>query len=325
VPDFISREDALALIREQNATEIWQAATASSAALQTFRRVNMGKKISNYPVIGAIPEASFVSGEDADDPTARKPVTSMKWGSRALTAEEIAGIVVIPENVIDDAGSEFDLWAEVKPRIAEAVGKTLDAAVFFGVNSPASWPDGLVPTAIAVGNTVTEGTSVPEGAGAANDLAEDINATIGMVEDDGYDATAAYGRRSIRRRVRGLRDSNNSPIFVSTISEAGVAVQQLYGAQLAFVNNGAWDDDVATLLVGDPDYAVLGIRQDITYKFLDQAAVTIDGELVSLAEFDLLGLRFKMRVAFQTAETMTAENSASGNDRAFPFAVLEPS
>lgn len=324
MPDFISREDALSLIREQNATEIWQAATSFSAALQTFRRVNMGKKLTNYPVIGAIPEASFVSGEDADDPTARKPVTSMKWGNRKLVAEEIAGIVVIPENVIDDAGSEFDLWAEVKPRIAEAIGKTLDAAVFFGTNAPTSWPGGLVPTAIALSNFVTEGTSVPEGAGALNDLAEDINATIGLVEDDGYDALAIYGRRKIRQRVRGLRDANNAPIFVTSLSEAGKNVPSIYGVNTAYVSNGSWDDSVATLLAGDPDYAVLGIRQDITYKFLDQAAVTIDGVLTSLAEYDLLGLRFKMRVGFQTAETMTAENSTSGDERAYPFAALVP-
>ena len=323
--DFISREDALSLIRQQPANEIWQAAAQTSAALRSFRRVNMGTRIINYPVLGAIPTASFVSGEDANDVTAQKPTTSMKWGNRNLTAEELGGIVVIPENVIDDASSDFDLWAEVRPRIAEAIGGAIDAAVFFGTNAPASWPDGLVPAAIAAGNTVTEGDSIPEGAGAANDLAADINATLGMVEEDGFDPAAIFARRSLRPRVRGLRDSNNSPIYVTSLDQAGRNVPSVYGSTLEYVTNGGWDDSVATLLAGDPNYAVLGIRQDLTFKFLDQAAVTIDGTLTSLAEYDLLGLRFKMRVAFQTAESLTSENPlASGSGRAYPFAVLVP-
>ena len=160
----ISRADALTLINQQNATEIWQQVPEFSAALRTFRRVNMGTKQTRYPVIAALPDAGFITGEDADDSNANKPTTKMSWTDRVLEAEEIAGIVVIPENVLDDTA--FNVWAEVRPRIAEAVGATLDAAVFFGTNAPASWPDGIVPDAIAAGNTVSAG---------AVDLAEDLN------------------------------------------------------------------------------------------------------------------------------------------------------
>ena len=108
------------------ASEIWQAAAGASAALRAFRVVNLGTNIVKYPVIASLPSASFVAGEDADDATSVKPTTAMTWTDRTLTVEEIGGIVVIPENVLDD--SEFDIWAEVRPRIAEAVGGTLDAA-----------------------------------------------------------------------------------------------------------------------------------------------------------------------------------------------------
>lgn len=309
----ISRADALTLINRQNASEIWQAAAEFSAALRTFRRVNMGTKQTRYPVIGALPTASFVAGEDADDADSVKPTTSMSWTDRVLEAEEIGGIVVIPENVIDDASNDFDLWAEIRPRIAEAVGATLDAAVFFGTNAPSTWPAGLVPQAITAGNTYAEGTSTI-------DLGEDINQTIGLVLEDGYDPTAIYARRTLQTRVRGLRNDDGTPIWSFPLSEAGARVPSIFGTNVSYVTNGAWDTDEATLLVGDPRYAILGIRQDLTFKFLDQAAVTIGGNLVSLAERDLLGLRFKMRVGFQTAETKTLD----GGDTAFPFAVLTP-
>jgi HK97 family phage major capsid protein len=312
---MVTRADALALIREQNAAEIWQAAPEFSAALRTFRTVNLGTKKANYPVLGTLPTASFVSGEDPDDPTARKPVTGADWDNRQLVAEEIAGIVIIPENVLDDASPDFNLWNEIRPRIVEAIGFTLDRAVFFGTNAPASWPDGLVPAAIAAGNVYAAGAS-------GVDIAEDVNQTIALVEADGYDASTAYARRTIRAALRGLRDDNGQPIIQSPT--AGSNVPSLYGADLFYVGNGAWNTAVATLLVGDPRYAVLGLRQDITYKFLDQASVTIDVNgtptLISLAENDLLGLRFKMRVGFQTAETPTRDGGAS----AYPFAVLTP-
>lgn len=306
----ISRADALALINRQNASEVWQAAVQFSAALRAFRKVNMGTKLKRYPVIDALPTAGFVSGEDADDEDAIKPTTVQKWTFRDLEAEEIAGIVVIPENVLDDTDPGIDLWGEIRPRIAEAIGKTLDGATFFGVNSPATWPDGLVPSAVAAGNVYVEGTS-------GVDIAEDINQTIALVEADGHDVTDAFARRTIRSRLRGLRDDNGQPIIQSPT--AGSNVPSLYGADLQYVANGSWRNADATLLVGDASYAVLGIRQDITYKFLDQATVTIGGQLISLAERDLIGLRFKMRVAFQTAETMTAES-----EDAYPFAVLQP-
>jgi hypothetical protein len=274
---MVTRAEALSLISRQDATEIWQQVPQFSAALRSFRTVNMGKKQTRYPVLAALPTASFVTGEDPGDPDARKPVTG--------------------------------------PRIVEAIGVTLDAAVFFGTGAPASWPDGLVPQAIAAGNVYAEGTS-------GVDIAEDINQTIALVEDDGFDATTAYARRRLRAQVRGLRDDNGQPIIQSPT--AGSNVPSLYGADLQWVTNGSWDSDEAKLLVGDPNYAILGLRQDITYKFLTEASVTMVVEgtptLISLAENDLVGLRFKMRVGFQTAEVETRD----GGEDAFPFAVLTP-
>lgn len=316
---MVTRAEALALIARQDASEIWQAAPQFSAALRTFRTVNMGKKMVRYPVMAALPNASFVTGEDAGDPDARKPVTTQGWENRDLVAEEIAGIVLIPENVIDDAEPEFNLWAEIRPRIVEAVGVALDGAVFFGTGTPASWTTagalGIVPQAVAAGNVFVEGAS-------GVDIAEDINQTIALVEDDGYDAPDAYARRRLRAALRGLRDDNGQPIIQSPT--AGSNVPTIYGANLNWVTNGAWVDADAKLIVGDPSYAILGLRQDITYKFLTEASVTVDVEgtptLISLAENDLVGLRFKMRVGFQTAQSPTKD----GGDDAFPFAVLQP-
>src|SRR5260221_9126558 len=116
----ISRADALALINQQNSTEIWEAAVRDSAALRTFRRIPMGSKQRRMPVIDVLPNAGFV-GETAG--TRRKPTARVAGANKMLEAEENACIVSIPEKVFDD--SAFGVWESVRPRIGEAVRKVV--------------------------------------------------------------------------------------------------------------------------------------------------------------------------------------------------------
>ena len=40
---------------------------------------------------------------------------------------------------------DYDIWAEVKPRIEEAFGKLIDKAIFTGEGKPTSWRAGIKP------------------------------------------------------------------------------------------------------------------------------------------------------------------------------------
>lgn len=304
----INRTDAAGLLSQvTNVNEVFQQAAQSSAALSTFRTVNMGTKTATLPVIDALPTAGFVT-EDSDS-TGVKPTSQQVWVSKTLTAEEIAVIVPIHENVFDD--SSINVWNEVRPRIAEALGAVLDGAVFFGTNKPSSWPTSLEDGARAAGNVYSAAT--------AGDLAEDINQTWALVEADGFDVNVNYAKRSLRASLRGLRDDNNNPIYLNSLKGDGAA-DMIYGQDLFWVRNGAWVNAVAspaggaTLIAGDRNMAILGIRQDVQYKILTEATV---GSL-NLAERDMIAIRAKFRVAFQVADPTTIEGGSS----AYPFAVL---
>lgn len=304
----IDRAAAQALINVQNSTEIFETAANTSAALRTFRTVEMTSKQHRMPVIDVLPTAGFVNGEGN---AAVKPSSNVAWANKVLESEEIATIVVIPENVFED--SAFNIWEAIRPRVAESIGGVLDGAVFFGTNKPASWPAGLVPGAVAAGNVI----SATDNAG---DLAADIDATIGLVEADGYDPDTVYSDRRLRSNLRGLRDTQGMPIYNPSLRDG--TVDTIYGLNIEWVRNGGWVASGGTntaptgarALVGDSSMAVLGLRQDMTMKILTEASV--GG--VSLAETDQIGLRVKMRVAFQVADPTTTE----GGTAAYPFAAL---
>lgn len=304
----ITKADALALLARQDINEIIKPATSSSVALASFRQIRMSAGTARMPVLGALPTAGFVKQYDSTaEPVVagKKPTSKVSWTNKELVAEEIAVIIPVHENILAD--SNFDIWAEVRPLVAQEFGRVLDAAVFFGENKPATWLDpALVPGAIAAGNEVVEGTG--------EDLAADFNEAFGEVEDDGFDVNAAYTGRFLRRELRGLRDDVGQPIYLDALrSDGGTA--SIYGQDLHYFTRGGWDRDEATALVGDKSAVVLGIREDMQVKLLDQA--TVGG--INLAEQDMVALRFKFRVAFATAYS-----TAGGSSTDYPFAVITP-
>ena len=304
----ITKADALALLARQDINEIIKPATSSSVALASFRQIRMSAGTARMPVLAALPTAGFVQQYDSTaNPVVagKKPTSKVGWTNKELVAEEIAVIVPVHENILAD--SNFDIWAEVRPLVAQEFGRVLDAAVFFGENKPATWLDpALVPGAIAAGNEVVEGTG--------EDLAADFNNAFGEVEDDGFDVNAAFTGRFLRRELRGLRDDVGQPIYLDALrSDGGTA--SIYGQDLHYFTRGGWDRDEATALVGDKSAVVLGIREDMQVKLLDQA--TVGG--INLAEQDMVALRFKFRVAFATAFS-----TAGGSSTDYPFAVITP-
>lgn len=301
----ITKADALALLARQDIQEIIKPATASSAALSSFRQIKMSAGTARMPVLQALPTAGFVL-DNGDDVTKKtKPTSSVSWGNKELIAEEIAVIVPVHENTLAD--SNFDIWGEVKPLVAQEFGRILDAAVFFGENKPTTWTDpALVPGSVAAGNVVVEGEGI--------DLAEELNLAFGLVEADEFDVNAAFTGRFLRAELRGLRDANNQPIYLDGV-RGDNNTSSIYGQNLHYMANRGWDRDEAIALVGDSSKVVIGIREDMQVKLLTEA--TVGG--INLAERDMVALRFKFRVAFATAFS-----TAGGEVTDYPFAVITP-
>jgi hypothetical protein len=74
-------------------------------------------------------------------------------------------------------------------------------------------------------------------------------------------------------------------------------------------------------VVGDYTMAVLGLRQDMRYKLLDQAVITDDtGKVIyKLPQQDMLALRVMFRAAFAVANPITRPVAGAGTP--YPFGV----
>jgi HK97 family phage major capsid protein len=305
--NVISRTDAAALIPEQVSNQMLTNLMTESAAMSLFTRIPVSTNQTRFPVLSALPVAYFVNGD-----TGLKQTTEVNWANKYLNVEEIATIVPIPEAVLDDVS--FDVWGSVRPLVEQAIGRALDAAVLFGVNKPSSWPTDLVAGATAVSNTEARGTTAASSGG----VAQDLNLLFGKVETDGFTPNGVVARTSFKQVVRGARDTTGQAL-------ADLSAGTLWGEQLRFVQAGLWPTPgtgAAEAIVGDFNQAVLGVRQDFTYKILDQAAIFDNaGTLIyNLAQQDMVALRVVFRAGYQVANTINYEQQTEGSR--FPFGVL---
>jgi HK97 family phage major capsid protein len=298
---LIDRNDAAALIPAEEAAEILQIVPQSSAALSLCRQVRMSTKTLTQPVLASFPVAYWVNGD-----TGIKQTTDLSWGGVSMVAEELAAIVVIPDNVVADSG--YPLWAEIRPWLAEAIGLALDQAVFMGTNKPATWPTALVPAAIAAGQTA-ELDSTPEQGGATNDLLEIFD----DVEGAGYNVSGIAAGIGLKGALRRSRDTSGQKLLdVSTNSIEGVGIE--------YVGFNVFDA-ATKALGGDFSMAMIGVRQDLSWKMLDQAVITDDtgAVIVNLPQQDSQALRVTARFGFAVANPKTHSPEATP----YPFAVLQ--
>ena len=299
---MITRQNAEALFSEDLVAEIIEGVTKQSAALRMFRRLpNMSSAIMRMRVLDALPVAYWVN-EGTNN--GRKNLTEAAWANKYIVPAEIAVIVPVKEDVLDDAS--IDIWGEIRPRLLEAIGKKVDQAIFVGVDKPASWRADLLSS------IAQAGAYVPQASGTT--LYSAINDAMVKVEESGYNVTGVIGGVDVKGKFRMMLDTAGQPIRGTEIDEL----------PKSYIDNGAWDKSKAQLIVGDFTQAVYSIRQDITYKVLDQAVIqdpSTGDILYNLAQDDMVALRVVMRLGWEIPNPINALQD--DESVRFPFAAVQ--
>ena len=294
------------LVPEPLSEDIIQQLPEASSVLRMARTVPMSTRTQRLPVLDVLPQAYWVSGDSG-----LKQTTSQIWKNVTLVVEELAALVPIPDAYLAD--TNIPLWDEVRPRLVEAIGRAIDSACLFGVNKPSTWPTAIVPAAIAAGNVIT-------------DINQDIPKSVAQLAErvalDGYTNINGWLiRPGFKWRLLQVRSSGSGePIYMPDLQNGRGG--SLYGYPLEEVSNGAWDPTVADLLLGDWSMAIIGTRQDITFKMFDQGVIVNDsGQVIyNAAQQDGQIMRVVMRLAFATANPVT--NLQANSASRYPFGVL---
>jgi HK97 family phage major capsid protein len=310
--NLVSRTDVGALIPEEVSRDMLKYTAGQSAAMALFRRIPVGRAQVRFPVLSALPTAYWVTGD-----TGLKQTTEVNWANKFMNIEEIAAIVPVPDNVMADV--DANIWDEAVPLLGEAIGRVLDAAVFFGSNAPASFPTNVVAAAVAAGNTVTEGATAAQGG-----FYGDIDNLLALPEADGFDVNGFVASTGAKARFRQSRTVNGERTDPGRVSGA---LDNLDGFPITYPMRGMWPTGAGTgvrLLAGDWDQFVLGVRQDITLKVSNEAVIQDNTGAIVYNSFqqDLTFLRITFRVGWQVANLLNQDQPTEASR--YPVGVLRP-
>lgn len=310
---IIDRNGAEVLIPVEQGTEVWQSVPKASTFMRLAKRLpDLSATTRALPVLSTLPMAYFVEGD-----TGFRKTTTAKWDNVRLTAQEIACICPVAENVLDD--SDYRIWESVLPAIIEKIGQVFDQAVFHGINKPDSFPTGIIPGAIAAGNRVA----------LSGNLYKDLLGKDGVIEkleNSGYIPNGYVGAVKMRSVLRGAVDANGQPLFRASYRD-GVGAKSPYeldGEPILFAENGGmFADDGALLVAGDFQQAVWAVRRDISIKLLTEAMLQdpVTKQIIAnLAQEGLVALKVTFRAGWALPNPATALNE--DNSTRYPFAVL---
>lgn len=304
---LISRTDAAAMVPEEVSSVMLANLQNTSAALSMGTRIPVSRNQTRFPVLSALPVAYWVTGD-----TGLKQTTEAAWDNKYLNIEELAAIVPIPESVLDDAS--FDIFGSVRPLLENAIGRALDAAIFFGTSAPASFPTNIVAGALAAANNVSRGANATAALGL---LAADLSDVMGKLEADGYDATGAIATTTMKGRLRNSRDSTGQRFD-------DLSADMFFGAPIMYPMRGQWPtgSGAVEMIVGDFGQLVIGVRQDMTFKILDQAIIQdASGNIIyNLAQQDMVALRIVFRAGWQVSNPIRYDQETEASR--YPFATL---
>lgn len=321
----ISRTDAGALIPEDAAREILSNVAATNPLLQLARRLpDLPRAQRRLPILSALATAYFVDGD-----TGLKQTSEVNWSNKYIDAEEVAVIVPIPEAVLDDA--DYDIWNEVRPEMVNAINYAINKAVLFGVNIPSSWTTDMGAAGLYAGIVAASQTVDLSSTGNIYDAVMAGSGVISVVEQDGFMVTGHLAGLSMRGKLRGSRAQTYNgtttaevgvPLFITTMQ--GGNNYALDGQPIYFPTDGSIDEATALMFSGQWNQLLWAMRQDITYKILDQAVIQ-DGSgniIYNLAQQDMVALRAVMRIGFALPNPINRVNQSSSTR--FPFAALVP-
>ena len=264
-----------------------QSAVAGMPGLRIRRVSGKREKLTEYvgrPVVATVAEG------------AAKAATGAEYAQVTLDMVKGAAIVMYTTELIEDAVEDPTVLINNDVRAAfadwvdsNALGRNAAGAITGSFNSELS----------ETSQTVELGST-------GDALAQAISAAMAKIEGNGYTPTGAILASDGKAHLRDARTTGDAsiPLYSGGVQNGFQQVDPvLYGIPLRFTTNlqtfaGTAASGRVVGVVGDFSQAVLGIRQDITVDFSDQATVDVGGTLHNLWQQNKVASRWEARMGF---------------------------
>lgn len=277
----VLKDELQGFVPVEQATDIMKDVARGSSLLRLSKVTEMTSDTKKIPVMVEGPGAYWV-GEGE-----RIKTSKAGWIYPELKVKKLAVIVPTTKEKLND--TTIEVFEELKEPIGEAFYQAIDAAGFFGTNSP--FTSNIMKSVEKCGNKIEIDSN------GTGKLDLDVSDAMATVEEAGYDVNGFAAKVGIKNSLRKLRDANGNQLFAD-----GVNGKEFYSLPIEFSRNGAWDKTKAEIIGADWDKSLVGIRAELEYEVLKEATLQdtlwTDGKPLSLAEQDMIAIKATMRIAY---------------------------
>jgi HK97 family phage major capsid protein len=287
--------DFSGFIQPTIATAIFERATRMSVVQQLARQVPLGFNGTSVPVVTGRPSAGWV------DEAGTKPATAGAMTLKSLVPKKLAAVVVVSAEVVRaDPGGYMNA---LRPQLAEAFAIAFDRAALHDEGPTGGAGGGPFATFIDQTTKTVELGTTPQNEGGIHG---DLTAALSLLVSDS-DASGRRYRLSgwalddlVEPLLEGAVDTTGRPLYVDLPPDENAPVlpsdmRPVTRGRLmrrpSFMGEGVANTDASILgYAGDWTQAAWGVVGGISYRVSTEAAVTIDGSLVSAFEHNLVAI-----------------------------------
>ena len=266
---------------------IFERAAQTSVVQQLARQVPLGINGQEIPVVTSKPVAGWVSE------AGQKPATKGSMALRTRSPKKLAASAIVSAEVVRATpGNYVNL---LRPQLAEAFAITFDAAALHGPATPFT-------TFI---DQTTKTVEIGTAAASAGSVYADLNAGLKLLVDAGKRLTGFAFDSTAEPLFNAAVDTTGRPLFVDspTVETAATVQAGRVLGRPAFIGDGVKGATTTIGYGGDWTQAAWGVVGGITYDVSTEATVTINGELTSLWEHNLLAVRAEAEYGWLVNDT----------------------
>ena len=274
------------------AAPIFDDARRQSVFQQLIPQTQLGINGQKVPVVTTKPTANWV-GEGG-----KKPATAMGMDLLYIEPKKLAAIAVLSAEVV--RANPGNINGQLRPYLAEAFSIAFDLAVGYDVGGDGTGSSPFDNPLSATTKSVTLG-STTQGAGGIHG---DLVAGMRLLVDDGKRLTGFGLDDTLEPDLWGAVDANGRPLYVDLPTDDTSQTIARPGRLLnrpSFMGEGVGHGDVVAF-GGNFQKAAWGVVGGISYRVSTEATVTINSQLTSLWENNLVAVLAEAEYGYVNAD-----------------------